>query len=835
MTELTHPLTPARTLTLSRSRLLTLGGLALIILLNVWGALHWIETNVLPVGRDAGGHLTRALQYHEVLREITPQTLFQAVTFHGFRPPALYLATQIPYRLLGTTMDAAQMVNVAFLVAILGLTFVMARRITTSDRAALLATLLTGLFPMMAAMSRLFYLENFLTAAILATLLALLLCQGFASRRWALAWGAAAGVGMLVKWSFPAHVLLPILVVLWRGGLLGAQWAALRHPQVDGRALGAAIGGALLLVALLYLPNRAHALTLPLGDGLALVWLALLVPLLYSLARPSRPLPNFWAGTLLALFLMSFWYAARIDFLDQLVNTAVGDYDGRYEGNFDPFVLNNYTRYPRYLVTHHLGLLGGLALLPALFWPWLRRWRAWRSARLGAWLLWGSLLSTYLALAFTWEDGKRNLVPILPLLAILAADSLWRYRRPALRWALGLSWIAIFGLQWALVTFDGLAEFHARTAPLWPRGDFLVRPASGQTDPGYWIAPDVLATVAASHDPANGPQTILGMLVNSIEVHRGPFNYLIRSEYPHLDLIALTERDPDTWARTVRSEWVLSKDGDNHDVDPPGLRAIAQVYAQPPGLWPRLFREVKRYPLPNGETAILWRREVGPPYLPEAPEALKPLGETLAQWLDGQPLVLTNREQALDIGLLNLTPAHVVLPGEPLPDAPTIFTLLHRGAAADEAQQAPLRTGYYPAFDGWFDSEFLAIWGRPTSPMVAMPTQRRFGGATLAEVVTVREVAPGNVVPLDLAWEEIGTQPLKASLRLLGPDGAPIAQIDRDLLPTMRLGLFVPPATPPGSYTVALGLYDPATLQPVAGEGGEPFEPIATVTVTTAP
>ena len=54
----------------------------------------------------------------------------------------------------------------------------------------------------------------------------------------------------------------------------------------------------------------------------------------------------------------------------------------------------------------------------------------------------------------------------------------------------------------------------------------MVQPNSDATDAGFWIGPAVLERVTASSDELQG----LGMLVNSHEIHRGIFGYLIASQ-----------------------------------------------------------------------------------------------------------------------------------------------------------------------------------------------------------------------------------------------------------------------------------------------------------------
>jgi 4-amino-4-deoxy-L-arabinose transferase-like glycosyltransferase len=175
------------------------GTLLLLLIAQLMASLYWIQTNITPYGRDAGGHLTRALQHAEILREVTWQTLFQAITFHDFRPPALYLAAQIPYRLFGWGMDSALYTNVVFLAVILLFTYLIAKRMMPhSQWLPVLAVAVAGFLPMLAAMARTFYLDGFLTAALLVILYALLRSNNFTHKGWTVVWGIAIGVGMLV-------------------------------------------------------------------------------------------------------------------------------------------------------------------------------------------------------------------------------------------------------------------------------------------------------------------------------------------------------------------------------------------------------------------------------------------------------------------------------------------------------------------------------------------------------------------------------------------------------------------------------------------------------------
>ena len=340
-----------------RTNFLTYLALAAIMFFSGAGSVYWIQHNVVPLGHDTAGHLERTLDIAHLLARPSWQTLFQVITFHDLRPPIMYILAQPFYWLFGYNAHSATFANVALLALILWLTFDFGRR-WANARVGLFAALLTALFPMLAAMSRLFYLDNIVAALVLINLLALLRCENFARRGWSLLWGVSLGMGMLAKWPYPIHILLPTLFVLWRAHFFQAQWLALRKLQVDWRKLGLALLVAIILVAIWYLPNRtyAHKQKMILGDLLIPIWLVFLTPLLYTLLRPQSLLTNVWASVLLAGTIASLWYAPRIDFMNYLADAALGTYGGNYQAA-DPLRLYNYVRYWDYLRLNHLGLL----------------------------------------------------------------------------------------------------------------------------------------------------------------------------------------------------------------------------------------------------------------------------------------------------------------------------------------------------------------------------------------------------------------------------------------------------------------------------------------------
>ena len=811
--------------------------LAGIIGLNILGSLYWISRNVVLVGRDSGGHLERTLKAAALIEHPTIQTPFRLLTLHDYRPPLLYIATQPFYWLFGKSMDSAQLVNIALYSLVLLLTFLLGRKIV-GERAALFATLLTGLLPMMPAMSRLFYMEHLLTSMLLLNLLALISSDGFRSRRWSLVWGVSLGLAMLTKWTTPVYLLLPTLWVLWRADFFRRQWTALRRPRIAWGRLGAAVVVAVAITALWYLPNRVDAQEMLLGDGMALLWVLLLTALFYVMRMEAGLLTNAWTGLLLGAAIASLWYFPRIDFLVRLTDVAFGTDRGNQDA-VNLLRLENYTRYFRFWVEQQMGPLASLLILPPALWAWLRRLPGWRTARPGVVILWLTLLSTYLLLMFLAQATARNLVPLVPIVAILLADSLRDYARP-LAIALGVIWVAVLGVQWSIYTFDAMAPFQACTAALWSSGDYMAWPATGSTDSGFFIQPQVLAAIG---DPEGDPASF-GMLVDSREIHRGSFRYMIGAGDLNIALTALSEPETGSWSDMLANQWVLVKDGDPGDIQGPGLTVLARILQGDP-LFDLLYDEVARYPLPNGETAILYHRAQGPAHPEKFPVVLietQGIADAINKlWSDHATLYFSDADVATWVGIHDLVADRILMPREPgesvetlLDDSVTGTILTATRYDTAQVQEWLRSNSYFVAEIG--DGEFkLSIFGRPDRPLQPLPVQTSWDAVTVTELKSLSPVAPGEVLPVEMTTtitaEADAPAKLKMSVRLVDANGDAIAQRDVTVADHMSLALLVPPDASPGEYTLGAVLYDPATLTPIPDVAGEELGRLATVEV----
>ncbi len=820
------------------SRVWAYFGLLLIIAGNVLGSLYWVRENTVLVGHDASAYLTTSLEYTRFLSELSPQALFTAFTYPPYRTPAIFIAVQPFLRLLGPDMDSAQLLNILLLAIVILSTYLLGVHLSTR-KVGLFAALLVGLFPMVAAMARLFYTEMFLTAVVTVNLFALYKCHGFARRNWSVVWGLSLGVGLLVKWTMPIYVVAPLVWALWQNGRVRSLVHSLRHPRwrtvVDWRRAAVAFGVGITISLLWFWPDRELARLYPLGDLLFVGWVVLISCLIYLLLSPAFPANNLLVALFLAATIASLWYLPHSNFAARLL------YEDQTRGqqNASPFSLQNYLRYFPYIYEDHFGKLAFWFIVPAALFPWLRS--LWRrlvrkseSLNPAAFLLWLSILSTLLVLSMLSQRNPRNLVPLLPAVAVLFSLSLWSYPR-RLAALLAFVWIGLLATQWSLFTFGGPSDFYRMSRPLWASSEYLVQPNSDATDAGYWIGPAVLERITASSDELQG----LGMLVNSHEIHRGIFGYLIASQGFNVQIKSLTEADSDGWYDLLAGQWLLFKDGDNYNVEAPGQALLSRIAADDP-FFEALYSEVERYPLPNGETAYLYQRNQGPAWPHAAPERLQTTlavaNAINAAWSDASHLIYASPDQAVWVGIHDpVSERFRILNEADGPDVDQIEelhgTLLLVRAGDERELRNWLEENAYRAGSVGSEDVSVTIYGRPEDSLETVILEENWPGIQLNRLELDSLIRPGQVIPIVTSAVTTPGAELKISMRLVSADGEVIASQDRPFIAADRYGLFVPPTTEPGQYDLIAIVYDPALMENFPDENGDIGTVLATVTI----
>jgi hypothetical protein len=817
--------------------------LGLIVLASVLGNLYWLQQNVVQLGHDASAHLSRTLKMAQEMSQPSLAHFLRGLTITEFRPPGLYLAAQPFYWLFGRSIDSAQLANVAIMALILICTFVLARHVlggaTSSAGAAalaLLATALTALLPMLLAMSRLFYAETLVTLCVVAGVYFLLKSEGFARRSWCLGLGAALGVGMLAKWTLPVYMAAPILLVVWQSSLhrSPAQRSFVAWRSVAGRSARAALAASVVVLLLYWSQQALWAQTL-LGGWLAPAWFVVWFAVFGLLLSPSKPLLNLLLALAIGAAIAGLWYFPRAGFAFELSDVAFGTGGGDFDAA-DWSSSNQYFRYSRLFFQHHTGLAIGLLLLPAGLLSWLWCGRTWLRELPGALLIWVVTLSPFVLLIVTSQTNSRNLVPILPLFAILVCMGLLAY---PIRWryAVATVWLAILLLFWSLSTFDGLNGLRSQTSILWPTQSYTVAPASGVSDPGYWIVPEVLAQIDAS----SAQTTTLGVLLDTAPLHGGSFEYPILVEERAIDLTSLAGPRLKGIPDILRNQYILTKDGDNREMAAPAQAMAAQLLAGAPW-FQALYGLMSVYSLPNGETAFLYRRSEGPPdpyQFSTIVGADLPVvaGAVRDWWSPGATLAFATPETAVWLGTQDVPLAQAIIPGP--------GTELQPGQLADVQKTLIVATRYRTSeFQEWLGRRFryitevqggeftATLYGRVDRPLEPIAVDAAWPALSVTSLATRPEIARGDPLPLDftLAGQLDGTW--KISARLVDRAGAVIWQQDTAAVPgELALTLFVPPNASPGEYTLHFVVYNAATQEAAVDVAGQPATPLATIKV----
>jgi len=780
------------------------------------------------MGRDASGYLISALKYRDLLIPFTWQGLFFTFVDSPYRTSGLYVAAQ-PFLLLlpGDPKDAAQLLNILFHAATVLITWMLARTLA-SRWTSLLAATLIAFFPLMTAMARLFYTEAFLVTMVALNLLALYRCRGFSVRGWSLLWGASAGVGLLVKWTFPIYIALPLLVEMWR-----ARHVLLPRSVWNPRALLAGAFAGLLFVAIWWLPNRTLASTLPAGFWIAPGWFLIATATIYTLWIARTDKRWFIAAALLALWVTSLWYLPH----PNILQTVFAEDVERGSAPLGLLDWQSFADYLDYLYQQQFGALLFWVAIPAAMLPWL--WTLLRTRRSlcpPANLLWWSLFSALLVLLQISQRNSRNLLPLLPQMAILIALGIHVWPRLP-RTLITVATLLVLLLQWGAITFDAAQPLYAQRA-LWVIDAYSMPPASGKTGSDYDIAPALLARV--TRDTPAGSAESLGMLVNADYLHRGAVRLLAKSAGMPVEVGDATEKTA-IWRDVIENQWIAIKDGDNRDIDPEALSLIERIQQGDP-FFSALYTAVEKYPLPNAETVTLYWRE-GPGLLytdPARDTSTSKLADTLrTQATDDTTCIYADAAVAVWLGRFDLPCHPIVLANGWNHDAEerlgglkgTVFDI---GNDDDSELRGWLDAHGYKAGEIGLDYDYVAIYGMIDMPLMEVSVDVMWDvvAITLAEVRTHLHTNAGAVIPLETSFAGVdGTTATKWSVRLEDETGTVFAASDRPVLAQDRFGLLVPAHVTAGEYRVVARLYDEATLAPISSTTGVVDVPLFTVTI----
>ncbi len=291
--------------------------IALVILLAVfvcWTDISWALTDNGPPVSDSCTHAYHSVIFHDTCAGVPTlgQSIYQFLTFRNHYPPLSYQIGEIGYYIEGLSENApiVGMIPFTFMMALsmYGLCSFMGGRI-----AGLTGAVMSCTMPAFLEYSRLPFIDMQLAATTAFSISALLLSQNFTVRKASLACGAAIGLGMLSKWTFPVVIIIPLV----------ASFVAsiIKTPKKKGviwRGIGTMITAILVGTALMYIFQPTYEspavgpgwtpLILWVSTGLA----AFLIVSLIHRGQPERsPLSNAFEALIVTLMIMGPWYAAN--------------------------------------------------------------------------------------------------------------------------------------------------------------------------------------------------------------------------------------------------------------------------------------------------------------------------------------------------------------------------------------------------------------------------------------------------------------------------------------------------------------------------------------------
>jgi 4-amino-4-deoxy-L-arabinose transferase-like glycosyltransferase len=175
-----------------------------ITALDVW----WRTLETRPPHWDMGHHLSNSLVYLHGPLLSDPLRYLEGYLFY---PPLVYWVTDVFYAVLGTeAMWVAILSNAVWIGILAFATYGLGRRLW-SPRCGWLSVAFVVTAPMIVSASKEYMLDLPLTAMAALALYLLVRSDGFASRRFSLLFGLACGAGLLVKWTLPLVLALPLL------------------------------------------------------------------------------------------------------------------------------------------------------------------------------------------------------------------------------------------------------------------------------------------------------------------------------------------------------------------------------------------------------------------------------------------------------------------------------------------------------------------------------------------------------------------------------------------------------------------------------------------------
>lgn len=391
-------------------------------------------------------------------------------------------------------------------------------RIFLPEWAASSAAAIFCLMPLTADMARQLFVEIWLTALAIAIVYHGLKSDAFTNAAHALAAGLIAGLGLLMKVTFPVYVGGVALILIF---------GALRRHG-DFFALGRATALTIIAPALVIGGARSDRLTLGLVCG---VILAISGPL-YDWVRGVRWRAAYAAALGLALWIPLHWYIVNGAAIWVYMKSAsIGEISKDY-GSAEILSIRAMLDFWNTNLNAGLGFVFGAAFVvtvifvPILLFVAPRSPESAASARRAVWIALAWLLPSVLLFTLVRNRTTRFLLPVFPAFALLQLSllQLIALRIRALSLLLLAAQLAAAAFAFAIFSFGGPRFAFGPGGRLVAWGPDLTIRGVARRSPRYPLDDIVAATRQICPIPANRP-AIAMMLSDTIRINQNTLSY----------------------------------------------------------------------------------------------------------------------------------------------------------------------------------------------------------------------------------------------------------------------------------------------------------------------
>jgi 4-amino-4-deoxy-L-arabinose transferase-like glycosyltransferase len=189
-------------------------GVILLFLISALSDYIWLKLDSMPPGWDESDHLTKSLQYYNILTNPGSGAISNLIQVDNYYPPFYHLSTVLSYFLFGTSMAAAVSINIFYFGILLFSVYGIGKYLYNKET-GLLAAVFISLYPSMVGMRRYYLIEIALIATVALCIYLLLLSDHFRNRKYSIGFGIAFAVSILTKWTALFFIIGPLGVVLY--------------------------------------------------------------------------------------------------------------------------------------------------------------------------------------------------------------------------------------------------------------------------------------------------------------------------------------------------------------------------------------------------------------------------------------------------------------------------------------------------------------------------------------------------------------------------------------------------------------------------------------------